>query len=76
MEWVKCNDRLPVPEPGMNDALVLAFAEGRTYAMHYYPPFDGLPGAWACAQGDGWGVPSHRVTHWMPMPAPPAAESA
>jgi hypothetical protein len=71
MEWIDCKDRLPDIDPGEKEALVLAFAEGRTWAMYYWPPRDDSPGEWDCAQGDGWNIPNHRVTHWMPMPAPP-----
>jgi hypothetical protein len=66
-EWISCGERLPT-----DSTTVLAFAAGQCYAMQHYAGDDDYPAEWACAQGDGWGVPNHLVTHWMPMPQPPA----
>jgi len=68
-EWVSVGDRLPDVH---DDSLTIAEGYQRVYAMTYYPASPDEPAEWACAQGDGWGIPCHAVTHWMPMPTPPA----
>ena len=66
-EWVSVGERLPDIQ-----GQYLTFANGGVFHMSYYPATHDEPAEWACAQGDGWGIPCHRVTHWMPMPTPPA----
>jgi len=66
MAPIPCTERLPASsEP------VLAFARGKWNKMHCFQDPDYGP-YWECAQGDGYGVP-RDVTHWMPLPPPPAA---
>lgn len=65
-EWIACSERVPrTSDP------VLAVADGKVYAMQFYRGTEDDPSEWACAQGDGWQIPTY-VTHWMPMPLPPA----
>lgn len=72
MEWISIKDRLPKEDcpvliivsgqPAENITLVDAYELGSYYA------------------GDGWCVEAYpwwenaRVTHWMPLPAPPKEE--
>ena len=71
MEWIKCTDRLPPDvRPAYSRPPVLACTRrGARQAMHY----DHDMKDWYCAQGDGYGVHGD-ITHWMPMPPPPAEQ--
>jgi hypothetical protein len=61
VKWISVNDRLPdaATKENMND--VLAFADGEQYVAHIWN------GTW---YSDGCTVES--ITHWMPLPEPPA----
>ncbi|HGM7072191.1 TPA: DUF551 domain-containing protein [Serratia marcescens] len=63
-EWIKCEDDLPE-----HDSKVIAFTNygQMIFDMHYQ---------WAKYDHDGWMTEHSRwrghVTHWMPLPEPPA----
>ena len=61
--WTPVDERLPD-----NDVLVLiAVNDDDTWTGYH------INGAWRYS--DGFPIEKERVTHWMPMPTPPAASS-
>lgn len=74
MEWIKCSEQLP-ERPKYDWVLVIA----RMSPEGYY----GVPhvaelinGKWQCTEGVGdmEEILSVKVTHWMPLPEPPAEQ--
>lgn len=67
MRWISVKDRLP--EEGVE---VLTFWEGLNckYNLDYIVLFSEAPNGyvWACTLYDE----CNKVTHWMPLPPPPA----
>lgn len=61
-EWVSVEERLPYAEYGESDT-VLCYTDIGVEKLLY---FDG--GNWCFPTGETF---LHKVTHWMPLPAPP-----
>lgn len=66
-EWVSVEERLPYAEYGESDT-VLCYTDIGVEKLLY---FDG--GNWCFPTGETF---LHKVTHWMPLPAPPPNGSA
>ena len=71
-EWIKCSERLPEP---MQDVLVWSPAfgiAGGEYDVAFQSRFvDEWCGAHISSHSE-WDF--NEITHWMPLPAPPAEE--
>lgn len=66
-EWVSVEERLPEDGEDMTPYLVHVESKyGRSVTLTAWHP--DREGGWVC-EGDA--VPSIRVTHWRPLPAPP-----
>lgn len=66
-QWISCKDRMP---PDRVDKYLVTFrgAAGALVDVAKYFPGDG----WFC---EDWPVPSHEITHWMPLPEPPKEDT-
>ena len=67
-KWISVSERLPEvsAECPLGD-IVIGYQGDRVYSLHRYHFRKG----WQyCPEIKGW--PSPKVTHWMPLPAPPA----
>lgn len=61
MGWISVNDRMP---PAVGDYLC-AFDDGTVQSFDY-TDLDIYRGYWGYQ-----GIPTSKVTHWMPLPDPP-----
>ena len=62
-QWISCKDRMP-PDRTAKYLVTFREAAGALVDVAKYFPGDG----WFC---EDWPVPSHEITHWMPLPEPP-----
>ena len=78
-KWISVTDKLPeTGDPVLAVAVPYGEQEPQVHEMCYelsrWSDDEDWVGGWRCAQGDGYGIPVDRVTHWMSMPAPPPRE--
>lgn len=65
-EWIKCSDRMP--NGGDHEVFVLVYADGAMNCLAYYK------GEWQdWCKANHLNVAISDITHWMPLPLPPAA---
>lgn len=67
MEWIKCSDRYP--EVGQEVLIRIPVCEKFNIENARYSGYEQFIGAWCSVRGKGH---SYTVTHWMPLPEPPA----
>jgi len=67
MTWVSVKDRLPD-----KDCLTLV-SDGQHVTLADWTQADG----WMTSREDGaFGITNDTITHWMPLPSPPAQEQS
>jgi hypothetical protein len=70
--WISCAERLPEVSP--TPVLVVIYGQVKTaYRYEYYKSEDVKDWAWQVERMTYMGIARSRVTHWQPLPAPPAS---
>jgi hypothetical protein len=67
MEWIKCSDRLPENKPGSIEYIVFDTLCNRAHHDYW-----NVPGIGDDEFTPFWNHFGKYVTHWMPLPPPPA----
>lgn len=66
--WISVNDRLPEN----NCDVIVTKRNGKVYQMSYHAPFDSAKRIFQWWGFGKWVDQHSQVTHWMPLPSPPA----
>lgn len=69
-EWIKVKDKLPPEKPFNSVYIVTMFSHLKH--RKFVEPLHYIGGQWLTMHEEEQLDPEYEVTHWMPLPEPPA----